>query len=522
MLVLGIGPGFYKGKRDRPTRAFLLCQSQYVPSSHDISNSNLKCDLAAISSYDASHRAPAIEPHDSSARLGPSPLTDEHFAMSWTTVNITAYGPRRLQNIQNGDHSSVKPVNAVASKFRVNILHNAEKLVGNCPKRKRRASKPAPTEPTPKKSNRSQSNKVEASVLKVVKTDLDEASTSPKRRSARLQTPSTDNLYDLPSADHPAIQACASDPASPELLQQATIEDTPTDVIIEHRRVEPLSMVAHSNSANTLDSPVEVKTSSALYSQTKPVIDVPLEDSSTNFDDFDDSVFEGPFQACLGADSSSPSTFSSTTSVSIASPASEKPDSNKQNLYSTPQVAVKHPNGAPFAPFMHPCLLDSLDAEALILNTKDAATPSLKHTCFRAAELLRLSKCFKSSPIAQDNDLAAELFATVKEVHYANSQGQGQGLVLADVFFPDKQPFIITSSRIPYSVRTLVPQSQTKGGMKSPVKATIRVSGPSSSFASRPTQRRSSPVRSSQAAPHIRLQVPSNPEFEVIDVRTSS
>lgn len=442
--------------------------------------------------------------------------------MSWTTVNVTAYGTRKLQNIQNEDHSSVMPVNAVASKFRVNILHNAEKLVGSRLKRKRRASKPARTEPTSKKPKRSQSNKVETSALQVVKTDFDEKPTSPKRRSARLQTPSTENSYDLPSADHPAIQACALDPGSPGLLQQAAIDDTPTDVMIEHKRVETLSMVAHFDSANTLDSPVEVKTPSALYSQNEPVIGNSPDDSSTNFDEFDDSVFDEPFQACLGVDSPSPSTCSRTTSILAASSASEKPDSNKQSPYSIPQVAVKHPNGTPSVPFMHPCLLDSLDAEALVLNRKDAATPSLKHTCFRAAELLRLSKCFKSSPSAQDNDLAAELFATVKEVRYANSQGQGQGLVMADVFFPDKQPFIIASSKIPYNARTLVPQSQTQGGLKSPVKATIKVSGASSSYASRPTQPSSSPARPSQATPHTRLQVPSNPEFEVTDVRKSS
>lgn len=61
MLVLGIGPRPYKGKRDSPTRAFLLCQTQYMPSSRDVSNSKEKCDFATVSSYDASHRAPAIE-----------------------------------------------------------------------------------------------------------------------------------------------------------------------------------------------------------------------------------------------------------------------------------------------------------------------------------------------------------------------------------------------------------------------------------------------------------------------------
>lgn len=442
--------------------------------------------------------------------------------MPWKTVNVTARGLRKVQNIQDAEPTSVELVNAAASKYRVNILHNAEKIVGSCPKRKRRASKPAITESSSKKPKRAPIHKEKTDSLEVSQRGFDAKSTSYKRRSTRLQSPGTEDFHRLSTADRLSIQACASDSRCPELLDQSITKDSPTHVVIEQGSVEIPSVRECYNSADALDPPLQVKTSSAPTRQDESVNGTFSDTSSTNFDEFDDSVFDETFQACLGFDSSQPSICSPTTPILAASLGSEKPDVIKPKQFGISPVAAKQPNGSPFLPFMHPCLLDSLTAEALALNKKDASTPSLKHTCFRAAELLRLSKSFMSKSSAQHNDLIAELFATIKAVQYANGQGQGQGLVLADVFFPDKQPFITASSRIPYNARSVIPGSQAKGEIKSVVKATIRVSGPSASFVRRPAQSGLTPIEHFPTAPHTRFSVASSSGFEVTDVRTSS
>jgi len=442
--------------------------------------------------------------------------------MPWKTVNVTACGLRKVQNIQDAEPTSVELVNAAASKYRVNILLNAEKIVGSCSKRKRRASKLAATESSSKKPKRAPIHKKETDSLEVCQGGFDAKSTSYKRRSTHLQSPSTEDFHGLSTADRLSIEACASDLRRPELLDQSITEDSPTHVVIEQGSVELPSVLECSDSVDALDPLLEVKTSSAPTRQDEPVNGTFSDTSSTNFDEFDDSVFDETFQAWLGFDSSQPTICSPTTPILAASIGSEKPDVIKPEQFGISPIAAKQPNGSPFLPFMHPCLLDSLAAEALALNKKDASTPSLEHTCFRAAELLRLSKNFMSKSSAQHNDLIAKLFAMVKEVQYANGQGQGQGLILADVFFPDKQPFITASSRIPYNARSVVPGSQAKGEIKGVVKATIRVSGPSASFVSRPTQSALTPIEHSPTAPHTRFSVASSPEFEVTDVRTSS
>ncbi|KAK5956873.1 hypothetical protein OHC33_002362 [Knufia fluminis] len=440
--------------------------------------------------------------------------------MSWKTVNVTVIVPQQSPTSLEAQATPDEPANAFASKFRVNILHAAEKLANSIPKRKRRASKPVALEPAPKKSKKTSNKKQPAAELSVLKEEPDETTSSPARRSARLQTPKTESSPD-PEIGTSRLESSRG-------LQHAAIKKLAADAEGKDKSTANEPEDKTSISTKLLDPFVEVKASSGSYSSDKFAFenfpdDTSIKfDGSDSFDDFDDSVFDGPLAANFETDSSSQIAYSPATTAPLTSPADPNPGTNKLAEIPISEVGAAHPKGAPFAPFMHPCLLDSMDAEAVALNRKDASTPSLKHTCFRAAELLRLAKSFRTKPIAEDIDLVTEFFATVKEVKYADSQGQGQGLILADIFFPNKPPFITASSRIPYNARDLIPQGQAKEGSKRPVKATIKVLGTRSRSNAWARKPRSSPVKSSQTTPFQSSPIVNDQEFEVTDVQTTS
>jgi len=360
--------------------------------------------------------------------------------MSWKTVNVAAHFSHQLQDTTKSKDTFDEPPNALASKFRTNILHAAEKLTTCGPKRKRRTSKAVTCELTTRKFKKISSKRKEPVPVRSGNYGMDVRAASSKRRSAHLQTPDAEYSPELSSLKQPAVHANASGHETSNALVKATNADSSVNITAKDSAAETESLVGQRTFSllNVQCTSTEVETSLSDLTLTEPLVDVLFQDTSTYFDDFDDSIFDEPFQTDLVVDSLQSISSSPTISVIAAAPASKEPDTNTLKTESATGAMVTHPNGAPFPPFMHPCLLHSLDAEALELNKKDTSTPSLGHTCFRTAELLRLSKCFRSKPIAQDNELVTELFATVKEVVFANSQGQGQGLLLADIFFPSK------------------------------------------------------------------------------------
>ena len=446
--------------------------------------------------------------------------------MSWKTVKTRVCGPRPRQDDGGAGHASIKAIDAAASKFRVNILHNAEKLVNSVPKRKRRASRSAIAEPTSKKSKSSTSSKKKIAAAQTAEPGSEEKPASSKRRSVRLETPCTEGSGEVQGTKQLAAKFDASK-ATLEPSWQSATRNGPVYSNIEHDYTEPVPVHEFPVPTPPLRPAVEVKASSVDRVLQQTLDELSSDEASTKFGDFDDSVFDEPLQAGLGVNSSPSSLTSPATSTSATSPKIPAPkDTASGNPQPSPMTTVrdKHarPNGAPIVPFMHPCLLDSLEAEAIALNKKGASTPSFKHTCFRAAELLRLTKNFLSSSDAQENDLTAELYITVKEVKYANSQGQGQGLVLADVFFPDKPPFISASTRIPYNAKDLIPPSQGLGGTKSPMKATIKISGPRPAPLEVPMLSNPPSGKVCQSTPQSSSLTPSTHEIEVTDVHTSS
>lgn len=504
-----------KGRSDSPRRDFLLCQIERVPISHDIKHQ--LSELLFPYPNNAGHLALAIKLRDPAATLGPQPPNRLNTTgMSWKAVNATVSAPHQEQKSQVPDEASDGPINASTSKYRVNILHAAEKLATCGPKRKRRASKPVATDPAPKKFKKTSSKKQKTIAAELLQNDNDGKAISPKRRSARLQTPNIEKHNELSNAPEPDAQATTPEDGNLGLFLQEASKGNEPKVIIEDELASSAQKDKIADLAEVAADSAEVKASSAVYLPELLVTEIFSDDSSTNFDDFDDSIFDEPLQAGLEVDSLR-ITLSSSTPVLATTPRSKDSDYNKLGAPSAPGSRAKHSNGAPLAPFMHPCLLDSLDAEALALNENDASMPSLKHTCFRAAELLRLSKTFKSKPIAQGSNLITEFFTIVKEVKYANSQGHGQGLVLADAFFPDKPPFITASSKTPYNARGLIPRDNAKGEKKSPVKASIKVPGLKTTPTGGATQSKPSPVKSCPSPSHNDIS-----GFEITAMRTSS
>lgn len=164
----------------------------------------------------------------------------------------------------------------------------------------------------------------------------------------------------------------------------------------------------------------------------------------------------------------------------------------------------------PCPPFMHPSLFDhgfDFDIEGQAERT---------FTCFRAGELLQLIKRLQSFGSSTISDVSVELFATVREVRFVDSTGQGQGVVFADIFFPEQPPYITTTSKTPYSVQDLLPKSQGSDAPQGLMRAVIACHPPS-------TRTRRTPIASSGSRNDF--NVPSSARttnLEVQEVRHTS
>lgn len=386
--------------------------------------------------------------------------------MAWTAIN--ACGPSK--KVLNDETAMAKPAAVVdrpaasACKFRANILEAAEQLVHDLPKKRKRAA--TIKQPTAKKARTSAT--------------LSDKATRSSRRNAKANTDGENVFNEGPTEiyeDRPTITPSPKSTYSmlPEWSESSStsITSAPTytaDILvgIKTTYVETAHDCTpmHGERSCMAAKPVErvralpgpigaVNSSAAEPDQQSEVFS---DDSSYN-EDFDQSVFDDALEEIM---STPQSVFTSTpaTSTSTCSDQVERHTS----LTTEPLL---HPNGAPFPAFMHPCLLDSVDSQSSYH----------KHVCFRIAEFLNLCKSMgRCRQGLVSDDIEIDLFACVKEVKFADKFGQGQGVVFADIFFPNKPPFVSTTSRIPFSSKDLVPHPNGESTEKRAiVKAVIRL-----------------------------------------------
>lgn len=182
------------------------------------------------------------------------------------------------------------------------------------------------------------------------------------------------------------------------------------------------------------------------------------------------------------------------------------------------QTISRYPNGSPFPPFLHPCLLDSSNEKTLGTGRKCPSVLPKVYTCFRTAEILRLSRYL--SIATNDNLYSAKvnMFGTVHKVKYADRTGKGQGIVFGDLFFPNKPPYITAISRIPYSTRNLIADSENKKDLRPIVKATILLCLNPKPTIARSNATKMVPMSSAETGSPDQNIV----DLEVLEVRTSS
>lgn len=374
--------------------------------------------------------------------------------MSWVAVNsatcrrptvfcsITTDSPtKREDDIQKDDHTNGS--SDAEYCYRDEILKAAANLVTGRPKTKK----------VPKISN--------TSIHKVVKAN----SGVPRKRKQTTPVHQDDLEEDYALAgthqhskrytEYPEVKrkplrdvtnTSKSRPTKPEALQKHMRPATPSkkktlsgerDTVVDKTDALDLYHFIPAQKSNQMHK---------IAKPAPPIIEISSDDDTSNsthtvradsdYDQFDDSVFDEVLQ---------------TKEHSELKGVPEEPST------SCP-TSLSYPNGASFPPFLHPCLLVSSDNEASSLGHKDKTTSSSKHTCFRTAEVLRLTRHVKEQVVPNGQTVRIEVFATVQEVKYADRLGRGQGIVLSDLFFPNKPPYVTTVSRTPYVAKELTPK----------------------------------------------------------------
>lgn len=372
--------------------------------------------------------------------------------MGWTAINASRPNiqiPANELSSEQPNGEDEKP-SASACGFRANILAAAQKLANDVPRKRRRMSickqravkkTTTPCSKTPRRSSNWRSRvrhdedhiPIDAEINGAMEKStftLSTSSSGPKLCCEDNNSSST--LATEHSNGHHSLGAGIADACNPFESAQSAVNKC----------------------VGQAKAPPSSPTISVKQDQ---VIDLSSADSSYN-DDFDESVFDEAIRDMI---TTPPSTFTSTPATSSSTFSSENSQHTLLAAGSDP-----HPNDAPFAPFMHPCLLDSVNTHTL----------HHKHVCFRAAEFLQLCKSLQSCHKGfEDYTVEIDLFACVHKVKFANSLGEGQGVVFSDIFFPNKPPYVNTVSRTPYSSKDILPDSMRDSNHKDIVKAAIRM-----------------------------------------------
>lgn len=428
--------------------------------------------------------------------------------MSWTAVNtVTWLKPATsLVEIKKFDTEQQKILQGTKDdscgyQYRDEILNAAEQLIKSRPKR-RRHSKSSTIKPRKvskaKPSTESLRKKRQTPAIEdAAEEETWHVSKSPSRRDTGIELGCLENNAEDPEV-HSAQPAKTLNHSQRLHRRRKETRLLDSDAALDTSHAsDQIIQAAHDDQTAVQGPPAT----------TKPlIIEISSDDDTTHsshtvcddsdYDGFDDSIFD----EALGVHS-----------------IPERVQARGPPADSEPEPLI-NANGSPYPPFLHPCLLDSLDSAALTLNQRDISTPSLKHTCFRTAELLRLGMCLKKKPGFEDQTITVEMFATVHEVKYADHLGDGQGIMFSDLFFPNKPPYISAMSRIPYNAKDFTPAIQKPGNQRPVVKANLLLSPrsiPLPSRSGRPPQ--PGPKLTQQHS----LQIDSL-HLEVLDIKVTS
>lgn len=417
--------------------------------------------------------------------------------MGWSSVN-------RFNDMPQSDGQSCVTIHEastddLASQYRVNVLAAAERLASSWPRKKRRCS--VAIQKDTKMASKATDDKI--------------------RKNLRIPETLSPHRY---NANHQGKAPVRVSPRNRKRLADYLQDTTSTNV---NKHIEPdfghdsLSGVKDGLERQTVSS-YDLAASTVSYKRLLvesnvtesdtaiPTIIEISSDESLDFEDFDESIFDDVFDL-------------DTTQSSLTPEATVSPPSKMV----TPGVSVEglrpqYPNQAPYPPFLHPCLMESLRADIITSEKCKFSGISPSYTCFRVAELIRLSSVLISHPGKHSQEVIVELFATVREVRYANSLGQGQGLVLADCFFPEKPPYLITKSRSPLSARDCFRTGENREGPKKLVKTLVKCTAiTQQSQLAREAHISTVDFLESPAPKHFD-NIAIGMDFEVLDVRESS
>lgn len=405
--------------------------------------------------------------------------------MAWQNVNEQA-SDRVSAKLVPGTTASraTDDRNVSASKYRVNVLAMTERLLNGRPKRTKRSRRDnspvcnigrklqKPNRVSPLEASGSQENSRS--------TPLVIQPCSPGMQQHRVPTnPSLEanhkNDWDKIVRDNLEYKVGGSFESRmvDEILNYKTM-----DVILNYK-VDDADWTGALLEPTVVDSPLKLmpgcqstrredeleSTDYGISTLRKPGEPTTIEhnaDGYDSFDDFDDSVFDGISLPALSTDEH-------------VNPRSQ--DFSFTPLHSLPSEKLStYPNDAPFPPFMHPCPGDSFNT--IVNHGVPLGSTSLEPmlTAFRIVEAEHLISAFKSGQWLPNQEMTFVLFCTISEVKCADSLGQGQDLVLSDVFFTQEPPYISVSCRIPYNAQDLTRRTEQRSTEKPLVKAIIGVS----------------------------------------------
>lgn len=350
--------------------------------------------------------------------------------MPWKSVNTAALsaiyaGSSPVTATKNRELESELPL-SIASKFRVNILAAASTISNDLPKRRRPSAK----------INKTAKCKIEATASRLKKTSVAEGEnrTSIQENPRQTTTPSgAEQLIDYKVLT-PEMVKLGTNPSSISIMSELEKKEDKSIGCSSPCPDSSHTVPRGNNTAeNSPDNFVELSS-----------------EGDMSFEGFD--LSEGDFEALDSSMSTSTVSPEQRAAVSITS----------GHLAATPG----NPDEQPMTPFMHPSLFHSF-------ALGDSNQAAQRFVCFRAGELLQLVQRIQSSDSDERPDLKIQFFATVREVCFADRTGQGQGVVLADIFFSQKPPFVAAFSKTSYSIRGLLPQSQAPGAPRGLVKALL-------------------------------------------------
>lgn len=444
-------------------------------------------------------------------RLSPTLLSLLLVIMSWLSVNGTnPHAPNASwPAIGNSGTGKGKDVQDVGEddhgyEYRDAVLKAAGDLVIGRPK-KRKGFKTSNTRPQKSaKANTGAPRQHSKSVLptsdRLAKENIEPASDQHIHRNTNLSTARRKPLLDTTNYPHSRITQSQDFRDHVQYVQRGQFKTLPADL--------GATMDKLNDSAVRQLTPTGKPCPPRVQADTYPaIIEISSDDDTSysshtvcadsDYDHFDDSIFDEVLEAHL------------TSEIAEGPELSKSPTGG-------PLIATE----APFPPFLHPCLLDSLDGEAPVLNQKGTSTPSLKHTCFRTAEILRLCKYIKYQSGSSQSTVKIEMFTTVHEVKYADCLGRGQGIVFSDLFFPSRPPYITAISRTPYVAKDFTSSMQNEHVSKPIVKATLLFNTKETAT---PTQSKSPSNPNPQSPQAISPQtIPTSPSLEALDIQMTS